>query len=190
MPAINHTIIRKLSPMIPIAVTHILLKNRGILLWWLLPLFLLLLFLILLFSSFGSLPALSGLNLPHFSALPFTNTYDVHLMERRYSESKIEIDRLREKALARASSCTPARPSQSLQPTVTPIPPTVVVQHSHQTEQAERKQDLIIPPNADNLDFILGRWHYDTGIENMRTHEPVIFEFAFNAHGKGQGICP
>lgn len=42
------------------------------LLWWLLPLLLFLLFLCLLFTSFGTLPALSGITLFHAPALPFS----------------------------------------------------------------------------------------------------------------------
>ena len=28
----------------------------------------------------------------------------------------------------------------------------------------------------------------NTGLENIRTHEPVAFEFSFDEHGRGQGI--
>ena len=149
--------------------------------WWLLPLLLMLLLFLLLFSGFGSMPALSGITLLHFPSWPFAGQADIlQRLKDENTELMLRRDALREKARSYADSCVPAQPSIQIPPRTTINPPAA--------EPSSIKQDLIIPENVGNLNFIQGRWRCDTGLENIRTHEPVAFEFSFDEHGRGQGI--
>lgn len=136
-------------------------------LFWCLPLLLGLALLFLLFTSFAGLPAVGGsafLHLPGPSFLSSPKGF-----EREIDLRLAEIDDLRLRLEQHASLClkTPAISSPK--------------------KPAEEKQ-LVIPRNADDLGFMAGRWRCDTGLANARTNEPVVFEFAFDASGKGKGI--
>ena len=151
--------------------------------WWLLPFFLLLLLILLLFSSFGTLPAVSGRALLHLPALFFFTQSDALTQaERRNGELEIQLNALNEKVRTHIDACIPPSTSPrapSVQ--VIPLPPVA-------STKTEPQQDLHIPDNPGNLDFIRGGWRCDTGLENTRTHEPVAFEFSFDEKGKGQGV--
>lgn len=155
--------------------------RHGFSLWWLLPLLLFLLLLLLLVSGFGSLQAVSGRTLLSLPALHFPGESDaLAQVESQNRELEIQLQGLRERVQTHAAACVPARPATvPASPAVTPPPPPV--------PRPKPKQDLIIPEHAGNMEFLQGRWLCDTGLANIRTKEPVAFEFSFDAHGNGQG---
>lgn len=140
-------------------------------LWWFLPLLLLLGLLFLLFTSFAGLPALGGrafLHLPGPDFLASPPDLQVEIDERL---AEIEALRLRVEQHAALCVKTPAVAPAKAAP-----------------KKDEPEKQLVIPKNASDLGFMAGRWRCDTGLANARTKEPVVFEFAFDESGKGQGI--
>lgn len=136
-------------------------------LWWLLPFLLACALCFLLFTSFAGLPAPGGTALlylpgPDFLAAPPPRQKE---LDRRAAE----IAELRQKAEAHAALCRKAPAGGATAP-------------------AAPKNQLVIPEGARDPGFMAGRWRCDTGLANTRTGEAVVFEFSFDAKGKGQGI--
>lgn len=138
-------------------------------LWWLLPLVLACTLCFLLFTSFAGLPAPGGtafLHLPgpNFLAAPPDFQKDI-------DQRNGEITDLLHRVTEHAALCRNSSVAQATAPT-TPAP----------------ENQLVIPQNTSDTGFLAGRWLCDTGLANKRTGEAVVFEFAFAASGKGQGI--
>lgn len=137
-------------------------KGAGCL-WWLLPLLLAALLCFVLFTSFAGLPAPGGsalfhLDGPGFLAAPQEKQQEVDRLTS-------EITGLKSRVTEHAALCRKAAPAKT-----------------------PKEEELVIPENASDPAFMAGRWRCDTGLANKRTGEAVVFEFAFDASGKGQGI--
>lgn len=50
---------------------------------------------------------------------------------------------------------------------------------------AEKDVVLSIPDNADNVDFLEGKWRCETDLINLETNSPIVMEFVFDKSGKG-----
>ena len=136
-------------------------------LWWLLPLALVCALGFVLFTSFAGLPAPGGsaflhLDGPDFLRLPAGP-------QKEIEERRAEIDSLRQRVTEHAALCRKAAPATATAP-------------------AAPEGQLVIPENASDPGFMAGSWRCDTGLANKRTGEAVVFEFAFDKSGKGQGI--
>ncbi|MBD5557058.1 MAG: hypothetical protein HDQ92_00380 [Desulfovibrio sp.] len=140
-------------------------QKRGGCLLWLLPLALACALCFLLFTSFAGLPAPSGTAFLHLDGPDFLRAPEGP--QKEIDARSAEIDSLRRRAEEHAALCRPADP-------VAPAP--------------EAENQLVIPENASDPAFLAGSWRCDTGLANKRTGEAVVFEFAFDANGKGQGI--
>lgn len=137
-------------------------------LWWILPLLAALLLLLVLFTSFGTVPALSGTSLFQGPALSFLEgkkdpAPQIALLEK-------EITELGNKLENHAALCK--RPEQPAAPPVSQAP----------------KQELVIPPEAQDTGFLEGQWLCDTGLYSKRTGEEVQFAFSFGRNGQGEGV--
>ena len=142
--------------------------RRGGCLPWLLPLALACALAFLLFTSFAGLPALSGTAFFHLPGPDFLKAPEGP--QKEIEERGAEIENLRQRVTEHAALCRKAEP-------VAPAP-----------ENPAQAEQLVIPENASDSAFMAGRWRCDTGLANKRTGEGVVFEFAFDASGKGQGI--
>lgn len=134
-------------------------------LWWLWPLLAALLLFFLLFSSFGTVGPIIGDGLFHFPALPFLKTDMSNVLNTGSLAS--EVDALRKQAQEHAAMCkSPA--------TQAPIVP-------------DNAEELVIPDNPEDISFLAGQWHCETGLANAMTKEPVQVTFDFNKEGAGTG---
>lgn len=139
-------------------------------LWWLLPFLLCCALGFLLFTSFAGLPAPSGTAFLHLPGPDFLKAPEDP--QKEIDERMAEIDSLRQRVTEHAALCR--------KPGATPAAPA--------PENPEAAEQLVIPENASDPGFMAGRWRCDTGLANKRTGEAVVFEFAFDASGRGQGI--
>ncbi|MBD5538473.1 MAG: hypothetical protein HDQ94_00505, partial [Desulfovibrio sp.] len=137
--------------------------RRGGCLWWLLPLALACALVFLLFTSFAGLPAPSGTAFLHFDGPDFLRA--PASPQKEIEARSAEIESLRQRVSEHAALCRKTEPA---------------------APKAENQ--LVIPENASDPAFLAGRWRCDTGLANKRTGEAVVFEFAFDQNGKGQGI--
>lgn len=132
--------------------------------WWLLPLLALCLLVLLLFTSFGSIPALSGKSLLHAPEPPFfkekaDRSKDIAELERQIAELESKLEN-------HAAMCRPEPPETAPAPA----------------------ESLTIPPQAKDTGFLEGKWLCDTGLGSASTREPVTVEFSFGPDGNGQGV--
>lgn len=132
---------------------------------WILPALLLAGLLALLFGGIGSLGALSGMTLFRVPAPAFLQIED-HQADITTLEAEIAL--LKKQIREKAAQCVPPKPK----PEPKPVPPA---------------QELVIPENAQNTDFLEGKWLCETGLINTRNNEPVQLEFAFGSDGTGTG---
>lgn len=136
-------------------------------LWWLFPFLAAILLLLVLCTSFGSEPSLSGVDLFHGPQLPFVKDDD---SADRIAALEREIAELNGKLRDHAAMCKPAPVAEAPRPKAAP------------------KQELVIPPKAEDTSFLEGRWLCKTGLANSRTGEPVQFAFSFGRDGQGDGV--
>lgn len=143
-------------------------------LWLLLPLLALLLLLWLLFTSFGFLPALSGVTLfhaplPKFLSGPPDYSADISGLENGIADLRSRL----EKHLA---MCRPQK-----------APAAPAVQAPAQKPEPEPDPgSLVIPEDAADAGFMQGRWLCKTGLVNSSTKEPVQMTFSFDSKGGGE----
>lgn len=138
-------------------------------LWLLLPLCALLLLLFLLFTSFGPVPAVGGKEFFHLDGKPFMED----LAARDLSALKATLARLELETERHIAECRPQKePERPAQ--LAPI------------EEPKKSNALEIPENAENLEFLAGRWLCETGLASTRTGEPVQVFFSFDDKGNGQ----
>lgn len=133
-------------------------------LWWLFPLACLCLLFLLLFTSFGSMPAISGIPLFEWQGFPLEKQQKDYTAE--LGSLKMELGELDQKLREHLAQCVPAKKGES----------------APRAEEA-----LVIPENANNMDFLEGEWLCRTGLANKQTGDPVQFSFTFNREGKGAG---
>lgn len=137
-------------------------------LWWFFPLLAAILLLLVLFTSFGTVPALTGVNLFQGPALPFLEGKKDPRDQIAALEKEIaELDR---KLESHAALCRPADQGSSA-----PVPQTP-------------GQELVIPPKAHDASFLEGHWLCDTGLYSKRSGEEVQFAFSFGKDGHGQAV--
>lgn len=155
-------------------------------LWWLLPLLAACLLICLLFTSFGGAPSIAGttlFNMPALFAAPADRNAEIAALEN-------EISALRGKLEKHAALCVPEkRPEEiTVKPPVAALPepaPDKPVEITPE-ERNQANEDLVIPKHAEDTSFLEGRWICETGLANIRTHEPVQFAFEFGRNGKGR----
>lgn len=136
-------------------------------LWWLLPLLALLLLLFLLFCSIGPVPPTAGKEIFHLDGKPFME----ELPANNPDSLRAVLQDLEKKAKAHIGQC---RPDATPAPVKAPAKP------------AAKPNMLEIPRNAENLEFLSGRWLCETGLASTRTGEPVKVLFSFDGKGKGE----
>lgn len=134
-------------------------------LWWLLPLLAAFLLFVVLCTAFGNLNSLSGYTLFHAPGLPFYAKDSDRSAELASLEEEIAVllGRLDEYA-------------------------AICVQKQDPAVQKQPDDQLVIPPDAEDMDFLEGKWLCDTGLASMRTGEPVSLAFSFDENGKGSAI--
>lgn len=127
-------------------------------LWWLFPLLAAILLFLLLFSSFGPVKAISGVTLfqwPAFWRDSSGQSYDIENIKAQVNDLRMRLDE-------HIALC---KPEQKALP--------------------QKQEELIIPENAQNTEFLEGEWRCDTGLANAATKEPVQLAFSFDKTGNG-----
>lgn len=137
-------------------------------LWWLLPLLAACLLLLLLVTSFGHTPALSGINLIHGPELAFLQkkqdkSQEISILERDIADLNLKLHK-------HAAMCVPEKT------------------HVAEAPEPEPRQELVIPPKAEDASFLEGRWLCETGLASTSTGEPIQVELSFGRDGAGKGI--
>ncbi|MDE5831530.1 MAG: SrfA family protein [Desulfovibrio sp.] len=140
---------------------------------WVLPFLLLCCLLFLLFSGFGEMGALSGYTLFKTPAPAWLENKLIGSGDEA-DNLRSEIDGYRKRIDEKARLCVPEKPAPVAE---TPSP---VVQAP--------AEELVIPKEATNADFLSGRWLCETGLANARTNQPVTLEFSFDNEGKGRAV--
>lgn len=143
-------------------------------LWWLWPLFALALLILLLFSSFGTLPALSGITLWHFPGLPFDG--EPATPQTQIADLRSQLTDLQNRYYKHIEQCVPQK---------APVAQASPVEPESGAVANPPLEELSIPKNAENTEFLEGEWHCRTGLANTKTGEPVQVTLKFDNSGVG-----
>lgn len=61
-------------------------------------------------------------------------------------------------------------------------------QRSSASTSSSQSESLRLPPKADNMSFLEGRWRCETGLARVSDNQPIVLEFSFDKNGKGSAF--
>lgn len=143
-------------------------------LWWIWPLCALALLILLLFSSFGTLPALSGITLWHLPGLPFDA--EPEAPQTQIADLRSKVTDLQNRYYRHIDQCVPQK---------APVQQALPAEPKSEVPVNPPLEELSIPKNAENTEFLEGIWHCRTGLANTKTGEPVQVTLKFDKNGVG-----
>ena len=151
---------------------------------WFAPLLLFLLLLWLALAAFGFLPPPLPASCLRLAASPLAQE---ELRARGIDDQERELlKRLQDRALL----CRPAgqKPAPEQRPAVVPEQPEPKPEPAPEPPKPAPSEDLHIPDQAardHDLSFLAGCWRSDSGLVNLKTREPIVAEYCFDAQGRG-----